>query len=63
MVMFGPSIVPIQPNSVCVIQVITWIHVKSFEKTRMFMPFSNRLILTTDTLSHKNKCAIAEMFE
>ena len=35
MVKFGPCIVLIQPNSVCVTQVITGIHVKSFEKTQL----------------------------
>ena len=35
MVEFGPCIVLIQPNSLCVIQVITRIHVKSFEKTQL----------------------------
>ena len=35
MVAFGPCIILIQPNSVCVIQVITWIHIKSFEQTQL----------------------------
>ena len=33
---FGPCIVLIWPNEVCVIQVITWIQVKSFEKTHLY---------------------------
>ena len=50
MVELGPCIVLSQANSVCVIQVITWIHVKSLEKTQIEMiceaPFAYNVYTT-----------------
>ena len=46
MVEFGSCIVLIWPNSVCIIQVITRIHVKSFEKIQI----TNEISLLDDSL-------------